>query len=837
MGPCAAAFRHGEVLRGCCTFVGLLLLACLGACGGGGGGGGAAQPDVRTADYFPLAVGDRWSYTEGLDALQVRVSESLNLDGRPGRVIQLMRNGQLEAEQVYVSTSTGIAYVPGTDLIEQALGEVTVLRLPVVSGESYVSVDRTLNNLVDADGDGRFDVLAVRAEVTVIGFETLTTGSGSFTDVAHVRTRITQTLTLARTGQVFTANGTVDDWYAPQVGPVRSVTTWTGTVADGTTEQAIVAYKVGALRSESTPPRVAELHPAAGSVGSNDFIRVVFDEPLDAFGDLSQALSLSSAGGQAVPGTWSRLDDRTLRFQPFVSLQGDYSVAVNGVVEDRASNVAQVGPLGSFTIDRIGPSVVEMLPAPDSIEVPLDSVIQLSFDEVPIPASVQPSSFSLFDLLSARQVAFTVTLTDRTVTITPTAPFERGKTYRVAVDPGLIDALGNRGPMFVADFKADPGRFAAPRPVSGVGVVFGIEMADFNGDGRADLALSANPQFGGPIELYLATQQADGSLAEAQRVAASTSCQPSGLSAGDFDSDGLSDLVTGGFCGVQVLRQTVEHTLVSAAELNVAAFHVRWVPIVADGRLGIVGTDQNGALNVWRQSSPGVFSASAPLPIPIGFATDVAIADFNGDGRVDVAVSGSLLPVGSGIVVLHQQADGGFSVAQQMPVDLVWGASSVAAGDVNGDGRIDLVFSTGGNSPTVIGLVLQRADGSFAPYATLPTYDSPAAIRVADVNADGRADVVVTHFGWSAVGVYLQGADGKLTDEQRFESSYGQVGGQGLGIGDINNDGLVDIVSFESVLLQRRLPTSAAANTGAPAQGRPLKTLRWPRPATTPGTR
>ncbi len=840
MATTFASARHVDnSLRTRCSRAISVLLLLVGVAGcGGGGGGGASQPDSRSADYFPLAVDHRWTYGEAGVPVHVRFSQERSVAGRPVSVIQVLRSGQIE-EQLYAKTAAGVVSLPGADPFEQALGEVTVLRLPVVAGDSYLTLDRTINGLVDADGDRQPDSLAIRAEATVVGFETLTTPAGTFSEVAHVRTRITQTLTLADGGRVFVANGTVDDWYAPQIGPVRSVTTWTGTIADGTTEQVIVAYRVGSARSETTPPRVAVLTPAAGSVSDNSFIRVQFDEPLDAFVDFSQALSLNTADGQPVPGAWRRLDETTFIFDAQSLLSGVFAVALSADIVDRAGNAALAEQVGSFTVDSVGPRVLTMQPAPDSVEVPLDSIIRLTLDETPDPASFVPNAVFLIDTTGSGQfVSSTVTLDGRTVTITPHAALQRSTRYRVRVDGALRDFIGNLVQPFGAGFMTDPGRFAAPRIVGGVGPVFGAQLGDFNGDGRTDLALSAGPLLGGPIELHLAVQQVDGTLAAAQRVAASTSCQPSGLSAGDFDGDGLTDIVTGGFCGVQILRQTAGHTLVAAADLNVAAFNVRWVPIAADARLGVVGVDPDGQLRVWRQTTPGAFSADTPTATGLQSSIDIAAADFNGDGRADLAVSGVLASGGSAIVVLHQQPGGSFVAAHAFVVDLVWGASSVAAGDVNGDGRADIAFSTGGNSPTVIGLILQLGDGSFAPYVTLPTYDIPSAIRVADLNADGRADIVVSHSGWSAVGVYLQRGDGSLADEVRFESTYGAFGGQGLAIGDVNSDGLVDVVSYEAVLLQRPSPAPAPVAPNATT----AKTLRVtappaPRPATTPGTR
>ena len=164
---------------------------------------------------------------------------------------------------------------------------------------------------------------------------------------------------------------------------------------------------------------------------------------------------------------------------------------------------------------------------------------------------------------------------------------------------------------------------------------------------------------------------------------------------------------------------------------------------------------------------------------------------------------------------------------RELPPTLDLAVNDVAAGDLNGDGRPDIVFSTGGNAPTYIGLVMQRADGSFAPMSSMGTYDIPHAVLVADVTGDGRVDVLVSHLGWLAVGIYVQAADGTLAAEQRFEAPYGCPSLDSLAVGDLDSDGLADIAYCDAVLRQRPQPAVGAA-VGGGAQGLWLRSLSTP---------
>ena len=120
----------------------------------------------------------------------------------------------------------------------------------------------------------------------------------------------------------------------------------------------------------------------------------------------------------------------------------------------------------------------------------------------------------------------------------------------------------------------------------------------------------------------------------------------------------------------------------------------------------------------------------------------------------------------------------------------------MAVGDVNGDGRDDVVVTHGGNSPASKVVVLyQDSSGSLSPAMAYDSYDCPGAVLVTDVNSDGKKDVVVLHDGWSAVGVYGQNQSGGLTSERRSSIPYTSwYGNHALAVGDINNDGKNDIV-------------------------------------------
>lgn len=805
----------------------VLVAAIVAACGGGGGGGGGSgagvDPDTGRpgADYFPLAVGDRWSYlqtgTGALLSLRVvgtRVSQGINA------FVLRADSGSGVTEQLYAKTSAGVVALAddGADPVARALAAIPVLRLPVTAGDTRVELNQSFPGYFDFDGDGRLETLGLYVETTVVGFESLTTAAGTLSDVAHLRTIVRESTTLTASGSPVTVTLTSDDWYAPDLGPVRSVLAIAGGGVNESSDHSLFAYRVGARQSERIAPTVISKTPADGSEGRSALIRVNFSEPMDRLAGSNHGFSLTGPDGQPVAGQFSWADDRSFDFvaDAFL-LSGAYTARVDTAAEDLAGNALAAPQSWQFVVDGKGPTLVSMVPAADAVEVPLDSVVRLTFDEELDPATVSAASFTLRQGVGSVAVPAAVTLDGRTVTVAPLAALQPGHVYVLDVHSWVADRLGNTTAGFTTYFKTDPGRFAAPRPVfAGAGFVDALAIGDLNGDGRKDLAVVGDGN-GDPVRrVRVLAQETNGGLSTPVLPDIGVSCTPTSLSASDADGDGRVDLAVGTYCGVVLLRQNAQGSLVAMVLPSFAStLTVRQVMVAADGRMGIVGTGFDGAIRLWRQVGPGVFGSPVALPGVLSSVNDVDLADFDGDGRTDLVLSGRLASTnGSGIAILHQLADGSFGHAQEIVVDLNHGTAGVASGDLNGDGRPDIVFSTGGNSPTVIGIVLQQPGGTWGPVGSMSTYDIPAAIRVADIDGDGRDDVVVSHVGWLAVGLYLQRSDGTLAPELRFESTYGSWGFQSLAVGDLTGDGLPDIVSSDALLRQRPQPAGALEAPG-----------------------
>jgi hypothetical protein len=177
----------------------------------------------------------------------------------------------------------------------------------------------------------------------------------------------------------------------------------------------------------------------------------------------------------------------------------------------------------------------------------------------------------------------------------------------------------------------------------------------------------------------------------------------------------------------------------------------------------------------------------------------VAVADVNGDGKVDLIVVNGAGVDGS-VAVLLGNGDGTFEYEETYDAGGVQ-TICVAVADVNGDGKPDLVVA---NSVSLtIGVLLGNGDGTFQPVVTYNSGGSPFSVAVADVNGDGKADIIVgdasSCYGCSGpglVGVLLGNGDGTFQPVVTHNSGgYSfETSPTALALADLNGDGKLDIV-------------------------------------------
>jgi hypothetical protein len=193
----------------------------------------------------------------------------------------------------------------------------------------------------------------------------------------------------------------------------------------------------------------------------------------------------------------------------------------------------------------------------------------------------------------------------------------------------------------------------------------------------------------------------------------------------------------------------------------------------------------------------------------------LVVADMNGDGKPDIVVA-SRCTVGNSndcnnrllsgtVAVLLGNGDGTFQAPMAFDTGGVW-ALSVAVADVNGDGKLDVVVANCGSDENcdteegVVGVLLGNGDGTLQ---AVSTYDSGGrvgfAVRVADVNGDSKLDLMVLNLCVSAnncnngtVAVLLGKGDGTFQAPVTYDSGGSSPGS--LAVGDVNGDGKLDVL-------------------------------------------
>ena len=290
-------------------------------------------------------------------------------------------------------------------------------------------------------------------------------------------------------------------------------------------------------------------------------------------------------------------------------------------------------------------------------------------------------------------------------------------------------------------------------------------------------------------------------LGAAQTYAAST--QPSRVAAGDFNNDGRLDLVTALDGTVSVLLESGDG-MFGPSIPSIAGTGVGGSPAVADfdhdGRLDVAFVGPANAVSVLLGKGDGTFGAGTVY----GTANApqwVATGDLNGDGIPDLVTANAAGGGSPGLSVLLGHGDGTFAAKQDYaPGDVFY---EVAIGDLNGDSKPDLAAPYFNGSDGQAFVLLGNGDGTFGAPASFPTGGNTSSwIAIGDVNGDGKLDLVsvstpkmFVYDFWSASALLGHG-DG--TFDPPIENVVGEVGPDyaidEVALADVDLDGKLDIV-------------------------------------------
>ena len=359
-------------------------------------------------------------------------------------------------------------------------------------------------------------------------------------------------------------------------------------------------------------------------------------------------------------------------------------------------------------------------------------------------------------------------------------------------DTSTQSALGTATPKNIATIFTGTGTLTEPSTTED------IALGDVNGDGHLDLVTASYN--GGTNWVTVALGNGDGTFQAAKPVTTLAGDNNGGpaVALADVNGDGKLDIIAASWAGYGVAVFLGNGDGTFGPEVDYAldggyANSIATGDFNGDGKVDIVTSDPFGnSISVLLGNGDGTFQSEH------AFATDsspvsVTVADLNNDGRLDIAVSNSTGTVS----VFLGNGDGTFQVLPLISVSSSGqdeGPRAIAAGDLNGDGNVDLAVSIWDSSS--IAILPGNGDGTFQPAKLIYTPNmSPTGVVIADINRDGKLDMVESSYNFNLATVLINtGGDTFNVATYPVDDGSGSVA-----VGDLNGDGLIDFATVSSV--------------------------------------
>lgn len=333
-----------------------------------------------------------------------------------------------------------------------------------------------------------------------------------------------------------------------------------------------------------------------------------------------------------------------------------------------------------------------------------------------------------------------------------------------------------------------------------------VAVGDVTGDGRPDVVLTLQ-RFSSATQILVRihAQETDGSLADPVELVVHHPLNTgTGLELVDLDGDGVQEIVVGGDNYLFVIRRSGAGYAIRRYAGSVRALFLAAIDADGDGHMDIVAQSWGEGANIYLGDGVGGIREVRHQPTSAAGYNTIETSDFTADGRRDLILTNSqgwprvwIFPYARHVGLLSpMEID--LQATQRHP------PTGMMVADMDLDGRPDLVASDPDpytNAPSVR-IYYRGRDDSFHQVVALGTARRPGALAVADVDGNGRPDVVVMYDSWDQMAVFLQSESGfagpieYLTDDNPWSNNH--YLNKSMVIADVSSDGCLDVVLAET---------------------------------------